>query len=143
MAIAARRVVLRRKPPAELGIDAEHPQIIGTDFGAANPDRLTFSGQVGVDHVDCGNGLKLGRMILPVHEDATRGLRAPPGFRRLPDLYDPVGIRVGQGFEKQSIDNTEDRGIGADAQRKRKNGHSDKAGRLGELPEGKPEVGEH
>jgi len=80
-------------------------------------------------------------LVVPVDEIGGRGGKARHAGKTfcwgdMPDLNEAVGIREGQGAEKDGIDNAEDGGVRADAESKDDDGGDGEAGTLGEDAEG-------
>jgi len=67
-------------------------------------------------------------------------MATPPVFGASQTWDDPVGLGIGQRPEQQGVDDAEDRGVCADAEGEREDGHGCEAGRFGELPQGETEV---
>ena len=58
----------------------------------------------------------------------------------VPDEDQPVGVRIRQRPEQRLVEQAEDRGVGADAQRERQDGDEREDRLLAERPEGEAEV---
>ena len=66
---------------------------------------------------------KTGVVLLPVEKVERRDAVALAARRLLEHADDAVGVRVGQRLQQQSVDEAEDGGVGADAERERQQRH--------------------
>ena len=143
MAVAARGVVLGDEAAPKQGLEPEDAQVVGGDLGSAEPDGIGSAADVLVDIVRRGDRFELGRLGLPVQEDAAVGDGKSAGVGNLGNLDEAVGVGVRQRLQQQGVDDAEDRGVRADAEREREHGHQDEAGRFGKLADREAEIGEH
>ncbi len=122
--VVAGPLVVENEPAAEKGLHAQGGEPPARHEGAC--DRLAGSahGRDGeVRPVIGGDLLEHGGLVPDVHEIRKRDV--VDGVRRSasPDLDQPPGILVRQGTEHNRVDDAEDRGVGADAERKGRDGH--------------------
>ena len=148
--LALRNLLFGPEGPAERGIHAEHREQVcrhrqrGNRLGLA---RRRQHREVGL-HRQLFVGREVGDVFehsvtpFPVEEVGRRRGRLRPVSKRirLPELDEPARLSEWQRFEKNAVDDAEDRGVGADAERKRKGGHQRKRRPSGQHTERIPEI---
>ena len=114
----ARRVIRRRHEPAQRRPHAEELEIV-----AAHQRSVHALGVAPARHgerrprVVDPDVLEPALPLSPVLEVGIRDERPVAARPRLPQHHQPVRLAVGQGREHHAVDDAEDRGVGADAER--------------------------
>src|ERR1044072_3806905 len=130
-----RRAGLRflcRESATESGRDPNRFEEIAIDRDAIHFLRFTHAGQhrpgaaVGGDRAEAA---ALGTEIEHVGQRFTLA-RIRTTLSRAPDIYELLRMRIGQGAQQHGIDHAEDRAVGANAERERRDRNDAEAGRL-------------
>jgi len=132
--VPAELVFAGEKRAAEGCLDAEDLEIVGRDTPTS---KLYWLGAAGKRHRPArlgGHEVEDGVVLLPVEEIQRRDAVAlsPRGLLEHPD--DPIGVRIGERFQQDAIDETEDGRVGADPNRQRQDGHSAESRAVAQRP---------
>ena len=112
------------KAAAERHTDAEEREEIGGDGGAVQSARLACAGEdeVGVG-IERGHLVEGGALRAPVVEvRGGDGEELAKGGMSFPEGEEAAGMGVGKRLEEDAVDDSEDGGIGADAEGEREDG---------------------
>ena len=124
--------------PAALRRDAQHVEQLRRHDGRVHPARtlgraqVDRAGAVGADALERTVPFLELRPLRQGHPEAIE----PEPRERAGDEHQPLGMGVAQRLEHHAVDDAEDRGVGADAQRERQNRHRGIPRALREGPEG-------
>src|SRR6266513_5364878 len=140
--IPARDRVVSEKRSTDGGPDAE--QLEGSNADRVAPYALGLIRRVQVHRRarDQRDALKYGGVSRPIDERGWVHVELPAvrGAEMLDDQREALRLRERQGTVEQGVDDREDGGIGADADRQREDGHGREPGVAGELAERVAEV---
>ena len=114
-------VFIGQERAASFCLDAVDVKKMRRDTCAPDLDRVSDAGERGRSARLSGHGVEDGVVPLPVEEVQGRDAVAVAARRFFEDADDPVGIPIGQRPEQNAIDETENRGVRADAQCEREN----------------------
>ena len=115
----AELILAGRERPPESGFDAEDAKVVGRDARAAQQHRLADARQRGASARLRREEVEHRVVALPI-EEVERRDRVPFAFRRLfHHAHDAVRIPIGEGLQQHPVDEAEDRGVGANADRQR------------------------
>ena len=121
--VLAGLILVGEKGSAERGLDAEDVEVVRRDARAAQLDRVAHARERGAAAGLGRHEVEHGVVLLPV-EKVQRGDAVALAARRLLEhAHDAVGVRVGERLQQQSVDEAEDGGVGADAERERQQRH--------------------
>lgn len=117
-----RRLLLAgRESAAAAGRGAQDAEQRRGDFGRVQAPRLTAPARAGFT-LAVGGSVPEGAAVVAVEPISGLGLIdgiETQAGRHVPQAHQPIGLAVGQGREQHTVDDAEDRGIGADRHRQR------------------------
>jgi len=143
--IPARDGVVPEKRSTDGGPDAEQLEGSNADRVASHALGLIRGAQVHRRARDEPDALKHARVGRPVDQAGWVDVELPAvrGAEMFDDQREAVWLGERQGTVEQGVDDREDGGIGADADREREDSHGGEPGAAGELAERVAEVLEH
>ena len=118
-AILASLVLIGKKRAASLRLNAEDLEVAGRDPRPTKLHRIAAPRERRRAAALGGHEVEDGVIRLPVEEIQRGDAVAVAAGRLLEDTDDPIGIRVRQRLEQDAVNEAEDRGVGADAERQR------------------------
>src|SRR5207302_8287824 len=143
--ILARDCVVLEKRSTDGGPDAEQLEGSNADPVAPHALRLIRRAQVHRRARDERDALKRARVGRPIDQAGWVHVELPAvrGAEMLDDQREAVRLRERQGTVEQGVDDREDGGIGADADREREDGDGGEPGAPAQRAHGIAEVSEH
>jgi hypothetical protein len=118
-------------------LDAEDIEVRGGDAHALQFFGLAGAGQRdGAAEIERGHVFEDGVLVLPVEEVERGDAIAAAARRLLPNHHDAVRVAVGQGLEQHAVHETEDGGVGSDAEREGQQRDDGEAGRAAQRADG-------
>src|SRR5262249_48604880 len=122
----ARILFIREKRAAERGLHAERGKEVARNRRASNALGGLAADVVERSILVSGNALKRMRLRSPIEKigDCKRSSIAAGGFHApVPNHHQPFWFRNQCGFQQHPVDHAEDRGVGADSERKHDQRH--------------------
>ena len=116
-------VFIGQKRTSQLHMDAVDVEKMRRDACSPELDRFPDAREGRGAASLSGHEVEYRVILLPVEEVQRRDTVALAARRLLEDTNDLIGILIGQRLEKDGIDEAEDRGVGADAECQREDGH--------------------
>jgi hypothetical protein len=139
---AARPIVLLGERPAVDRPDAEQREQPESGIQAVNPLRLAKAGHGIPVALPDGDVLQCLRLFPVGDVVRKRGIEVGDvdAGRGLPQTHEPVRLGVGQRLQEDTVDDGEDRGVGADPQGQREQCGQREYGSAGQAAAGMPHV---
>src|SRR5438105_3459389 len=122
-----RQIVGCREEPSALGADTEHIEEVARDDRAAQQIRFTIRIETGRDPAPRGKSVE---QPIAVAKCCVSWIREDASDRAPECVDEPIAIVDREVLQQRRVDETEDRGVRADAKRERKNGGDGKAATL-------------
>ena len=137
---AVGRVLGGGEVAADCRLHAEHPEEVRRDPHAADPFGFAVRDQRRDPRPDERHVLERVAALAPVEERRVADVAGRSGRAALADRDEPIGIRVRQRAEQHGVEDAEDRGVRADAERQRHERDGREAGRTPKQPRGVADV---
>jgi hypothetical protein len=140
--VGARLSLVVLESASDEGPTPERREERRSDRQRAQLFRLALGGEVDASHREQRGVLEGGRLGFPVDVIGNRDRCLGQADERIPvpDEHEPVGIAVRQRAEQDPVQEAEDGGVGADAERQCQHGDGRKNGLLAERADRVPDV---
>ena len=125
-AVLSGLILVGKERAPSLGLDAVDIEVMRRDACASQLDRVTAAGKRGGAASLRRHEVEDDVVSLPVEEVQRGNAVAVAAGWFFEHTDDPIGVPVRKGFEQDAIDEAENRGVAADAEGQRQNGHRGK-----------------